>query len=102
MARALMALGLSVGVLAIGFWTFNIQVDVPAWMWRVAAIKLALAGAAGLIATGAVLLRYVRQSPAEHTAKSVRELAAPQWTSSARPRKSTSDLVTPSERPPTP
>jgi hypothetical protein len=109
-ARALMALGLSVGVLAIGLWTFDIKIEVPAWMWRVAAIKLGLAAAGGLIAAGAVLLRYVRQSsrggpPGAEAAlpdESHRALAVPPWPPSATLRERTPDRVTPALRPPTP
>lgn len=98
-----MALGLAVGALAIGLWTFDIHIDVPAWMWRIAAIKLLLAGAAGLIAGGAVLLRYVRQAASQTAAaESPLELRAPQWAPTARQRERAPDPATPPERQRTP
>jgi hypothetical protein len=59
-ARGLMTLGLGVGALAVCIWVFDIRIDIPAWMWRVAIAKLTLAGALGLLVTGATLLRYLR------------------------------------------
>jgi hypothetical protein len=102
-----MALGLAVGALAIGLWTFDIQIDVPAWMWRVAAIKLVLAASAGLIATGAVLLRYVRQSPRAgvdtllHNAAPP-ALGVPPWPQTTLRRENTPDRVTRPKSPHTP
>ncbi len=61
-ARAMMTVGLGVGALAIGLWVFDIQIELPAWMWRVAIAKLTLAGAAGLLVVGATLLRHLRRA----------------------------------------
>jgi hypothetical protein len=56
-----MALGLVVGTGAIVVWIFDVRIDIPAWMWRIAIAKLTLAGAAGMLMTGATLLRYLRR-----------------------------------------
>ncbi len=61
-ARILMAAGLGAGLLGILIWNFGFRVRVPDWMWRVAAVKLTFAAAAGLIIAGALLLRRVKKA----------------------------------------
>ena len=103
-ARAVMTLGLLVGVLAIGVWALDIQLQVPAWMWRVALVKLGLVAAGGMIAAGALLQRYIKRSP--HASglpdELPRELGAPIWPASTRPREHAPQRITTPPAPPTP
>ena len=59
-ARALMALGATVGILTVAILALEVQVNLPDWMVRVAMIKLAFIAAAGLLAGGALLGRHAR------------------------------------------
>ena len=98
LARAVMALGLVVGVGAIGVWALNIQLHVPAWMWRVAVVKLGLVAAGAMIAAGALLQRYLKKSQyARGTLlpdESPRAFGAPVWPPAMRPRQRTPQQVT--------
>jgi hypothetical protein len=104
LARAVMALGLLVGVLAIGAWALDIQLQVPAWMWRVAVVKLGLVAAGGMIAAGALLQRYINRSQyaGDRPDESPRELGAPIWPASTRPREHAPQPITTPPAPPTP
>lgn len=103
-ARAVMALGLGVGVLAIGVWALDIQLQVPEWMWRVAVVKLGLIAAGGMIAAGALLQRYVKGS--QHGPilpdESPQALGAPDWPPVQRQREHASQRITTPPAPPTP
>lgn len=100
LARALMGLGLVVGALAMGLWVFDIQIEIPHWMWRVAIVKLTLAGALGMLVTGAALLRHLRRAEARELARRTpdAQLPAPNWTPSARMREP--DVVVRTPNPP--
>jgi hypothetical protein len=89
LARGLMALGLGVGALAMGLWVFDIRIDIPAWMWRVAVVKLTLAGALGMIVTGAALLRHLRRGEQRDLVRRTpdEQLPEPNWNSAVRPRE---------------
>ena len=106
--RALMAVGLGVGVLAMVMWTLDITIDVPAWMWRVAAIKLTLASSIGFIASGALLLRHLKRAQRDPGPGSgppddpPRELGAPIWPPTTRQRTRAPQRVTTPTPPPTP
>jgi hypothetical protein len=91
-ARALMGVGLGVGALAVAVWMFNITIDVPAWMWRVAVVKLGLVAGLGLLGAGAVLLRYLRRTQdranAQFAGRSPNEsLPLPNWPSTGAPKE---------------
>ena len=85
-ARGLMALGLFVGALGVSIWAFDIRIEVPDWMWRIAVAKLVLAGSAGMLATGAILLRQLRRRDEPHVPP-IPELNAPDWEPTARERQ---------------
>jgi hypothetical protein len=59
-ARALMGLGVTIGVTAAGLAALDIQLNIPDWMIRVAMIKLAFIAAGGLLAAGALMGRHAR------------------------------------------
>jgi multisubunit Na+/H+ antiporter MnhE subunit len=59
-SRGLMLLGAGIGLMSIGVWALEVQVNVPDWMIRVAMIKLAFIASAGLLAAGAVVGRHAR------------------------------------------
>ena len=105
-ARAVMALGLGVGVLAIGVWALDIQLQVPEWMWRVAVVKLGLVAAGAMIAAGALLQRYVKGSQHSHGPmlpdESPPALGAPVWPPVQRPREHAPQRITTPPAPPTP
>lgn len=59
-SRALMFLGVAVGVVSVGVWVLDVRVNLPDWMIRVALIKLALLASAGLLAAGALVGRRAK------------------------------------------
>ena len=59
-ARGLMLLGASVGVLSVAVAALDMQVNLPDWMVRVAMIKLAFVASAGLLAAGALVGRHAK------------------------------------------
>jgi hypothetical protein len=59
-ARGLMLLGVSVGVLSVAVAALDMQVNLPDWMVRVAMIKLAFVASAGLLAAGALVGRHAK------------------------------------------
>jgi len=67
-ARLLMAAGMGAGIVGVLVWTFGLRIYVPEWMWRVAAVKLTFAAAAGLVAAGALLLRHLKKRERMETA----------------------------------
>jgi hypothetical protein len=95
-----MGLGLVVGALAMGLWVFDIQIEVPRWMWRVAIVKLTLAGALGMLVTGAAVLRHLRRAEERRFARETpdEQLPAPNW--SATPRVREHDAVVRTPNPP--
>jgi hypothetical protein len=84
-----MGLGLVVGALAMGLWVFDIQIDIPRWMWRVAIIKLTLAGALCMLVTGAAVLRHLRRADEREFATRTpdEKLPAPNWTAPSNVRE---------------
>lgn len=81
LARALLGLGFLVGAVAMGLWVFDVQIEIPHWMWRVAMVKLTLAGAIGMFITGASALRYLRRAELRDLEKPLpdEQLPAPNW-----------------------
>lgn len=67
-ARALMGLGVTVGVVAASLGVIDVQLNLPDWLIRVAMIKLGFIAAGGLLAGGALMARHARS----------RSVAAPQ------------------------
>ncbi|HEX6314516.1 MAG TPA: hypothetical protein VFZ73_06630 [Gemmatimonadaceae bacterium] len=59
-ARALMGLGVTVGVVAASLGVLDLQLNFPDWLIRVAMIKLGFIAAGGLLAGGALLARHAR------------------------------------------
>ena len=59
-ARGLMVLGATIGVLSVAVGALDMRVNVPDWMVQVALIKLAFIAAGGLLAAGAMLGRHAR------------------------------------------
>lgn len=59
-ARALMGLGVTVGIVAAGLGALDVHVNFPDWIIRVAMIKLGFIAAGGLLAGGALLARHAR------------------------------------------
>ncbi len=100
-ARVLMTAGLGAGILGIVLWTFGIRIDVPEWMWRVAAVKLTFAAAIGLVAAGALLLRHLKKRERMDTSpssglpnESVRALGAASWNPEWRQREQEPQRIT--------
>lgn len=60
-SRGLLFLGVAVGVMTVGVWVLDIQVNPPSWMIRIAFIKLALVASAGLLAAGALVGRHAKE-----------------------------------------
>jgi hypothetical protein len=59
-ARALMGLGVTVGITAASLAALDIQLNIPDWMIRVAMINLGFIAAGGLLAAGALMGRHAR------------------------------------------
>ena len=51
-------LGAAVGIMTVGVWALELQLNLPDWMVRVAMIKLALIASAGLLTAGALIGRH--------------------------------------------
>ena len=60
-SRALLLLGLGVGVMSVVVWALDVRLNPPDWMIRIAFIKLALLASAGLLAAGAMVGRHARE-----------------------------------------
>lgn len=58
--RALMGLGVTVGIASIVIAKLEIAINFPDWMVRVAMIKLAIVAAGGLLAAGAFVGRHAK------------------------------------------
>ena len=61
-ARVLMVMGAGIGMLNIGVWALDVQVNVPDWMIRIAMFKLAAIASVGLLAAGALVGRHAKTS----------------------------------------
>ena len=59
-SRALLALGVAVGLMTVGVWALDVHVNPPHWMIRIAMIKLAVLASAGLLAAGALVGRHAK------------------------------------------
>ena len=59
-ARALMGLGVTIGISAASLATLDIQLNLPDWLVKVAMIKVAFLGSFGLLALGALIGRHAR------------------------------------------
>jgi hypothetical protein len=59
-SRALLALGVAVGLMTVGVWALDVQINPPDWMIRIAMMKLAVLASAGLLAAGALVGRHAR------------------------------------------
>lgn len=96
-----MTAGLGVGTLGILMWSFGFRINVPDWMWRVAAVKLTFAAAVGLVAAGALLLRHLKRRERMDVSlgsappdESARALGAASWTPEWRPREQEPQRIT--------
>ena len=69
LSRILLILGATIGIVGIGVWAIELRVNLPDWMIRVAMVKLALLGAAGLLGAGAVLGRHAKRSALSETSR---------------------------------
>ena len=108
-ARLLMAAGMGAGIVGVLLWTFGVRIHVPDWMWRVAAVKLTFAAAAGLVAVGALLLRHLNKRERMETAvggaqpnEPLDALAAAPWTPGLRKREQEPQRITTPPEPHTP
>jgi len=59
-SRALLYLGVAIGLLTVGVWALDVHVNPPDWMIRIAMIKLAVLASAGLLAAGALVGRHAK------------------------------------------
>ena len=62
LSRLLLGMGATLGIAAVLAMAVDLRVNIPDWMIKVAMVKLALVGAAGLFATGAILGRHANRS----------------------------------------
>ena len=61
LSRVLLGMGATLGIAAVLAMAVDLRVNIPDWMIKVAMVKLALVGAAGLFVTGAVLGRHANR-----------------------------------------
>ena len=54
-------MGATLGIAAVLAMAVDLRVNIPDWMIKVAMVKLALVGAAGLFVTGAILGRHANR-----------------------------------------
>ena len=108
-ARVLMAAGLAAGIVGVLVWSFGVRIHLPDWMWRVAAVKLTLASAVGLVAAGALLLRHLKKRERMETAlggpqpnEPLGALGAARWTPELRQREQEPQRITTPPEPHTP
>jgi hypothetical protein len=66
LARALLVLGVTLGIAGLAAAALDLRISIPDWMIRVAMIKLALAGSLGLLGAGAVPGRHAKRQAARH------------------------------------
>jgi hypothetical protein len=68
-ARALMGLGVTVGLTAAALTVLEVPLNLPDWLVKVAMLKLAFIATAGLLAGGAMLGRHARSRSLEADAR---------------------------------
>jgi hypothetical protein len=61
LSRLLLLLGAGVGLLGVGVWALEVNLNLPDWLVRVAMLKLTLIASAGLLAGGALVGRHASQ-----------------------------------------
>ena len=95
LSRVLLIMGATLGIAAIVAMAVDLRVNIPDWMMKVAMIKLALVGAAGLLATGAVLGRHANRH-ASFQADRTRALREPQPVFDQQPEEKVGSVRRPS------
>ena len=60
LSRLLLLLGAGVGLLGVGVWALELEMNLPDWLVRIAMLKLTLIASLGLLAGGALIGRQSR------------------------------------------